>query len=234
MEARVVGGIVVGATVALGAFVYVFAAVGQPFVDGLDERVGEIVSARADRLARGFRYDEAIALYRQALDTKFQSEPLQRMYTLEKLMAALEAVERYDEAIDAGHAALAIRWNYSPAFARLYRLLRETERYEDAIALLEAHHEKAEAAHDIEQMLMAKLNEGVVYEAMGRRDEALGAYLACYAKLPRSRYALKVAELYCARGGADDAKSYLDYVFENGNYHQKRRAKAIAAACGAE
>lgn len=228
----IVAGLVLAAWLGLIAFVYGYGAIGEPFVDSLDERIGEVLGARAKRLAQAYRYDEAIALYHDALEAGFQDEPNQRLYTLRDLALLLEKLGRYEEGIEAAQAALDIKWNYNQAFVPLYRMLRETKRYDEALALMQRHYDRAEAANDRDGMVMAKFNQGVIYEAMNRPDDALAAYRACHEIRPVPRAALRIGRLLCARGETEKAKPYLRDVVRRGGGSLRREARAIARSNG--
>lgn len=208
-------------------FVYVFAAVGETFVTGLDDRVGEVVAARAKRLENGYRFDEAIAAYREALAVGFQNEPELRIYTLRDFMQLLESQGRIDEAIEAARTTLELRADYDHAYLALLRMLRNEGRTDEAFAAIDAFHDHAERQSDRERMARAKFDAGMLHETLSHPVEAKTAYTESFEIVPAARTALRLGELSADAGDLETAAEHLMFVLNHGNEIETHRAETF-------
>ena len=83
--------------------VRLFAAYGGPWVDGLDDQIGEIVRGRAKDLASAGHVDEAVDMYASALALRFD-DPQQRDWATDELIGLLAAKGRWTQLADFGGA----------------------------------------------------------------------------------------------------------------------------------
>ena len=115
----------------------------QPLFDAID-----------DLLTRTSRHEERVALYREALDHRFEpSERLQLLHTI----AALQRSELSltDEAIETYRSALDVDENDVTSLDALTELYRERERWDDLSELYLRRAESAESPHDAAQYRLA-------------------------------------------------------------------------------
>ncbi len=220
------------ASVAFVTFIYTYAAMGEPFVNGLDERVGEVLSARAARLAQGYRFDDAIATYEQALSAGFEREPDHRIFAMRALIELLEREGRTERLIEVAQETLALRPDYGPAFLALFRALRESKRYDAALAMLADQHAQAKKAGAQARLALIKFNEGVIHEDLGDSALAAAAFQESFDAEPSARCALRAIQALCSAGQKDAVTTLVQYVLDNGNPSERKSAQTFAEACG--
>jgi len=211
--------LVVICVLALAGFVagvYSYASYGGRFVARLSGEVGDVVSQRAKSFADEGDVETAIATYRQALELPFD-DPRHRGWALRSFAELLTREKRPQEAIPVLQECLAAFPDDLNAHAQLCTALRRTEQFADALAAAERWYRAATEAGNALHRSLAKYHEGSALEAMGRRDDALAAYLESYSLDQTSVGAFHGAQLLHERGQEAQALQMLDVFIEHGS-----------------
>jgi tetratricopeptide (TPR) repeat protein len=199
------------------AAVFGYARYGGPFVDRLDDQIGEIVAARATGLASAGLNEQAESVYRQALTQRFDDEPMQRIWTMQRYAKLLLARGKPGDAADLMEDAFRMNGAYGPSYTLLFDALRQADRLDRAIAVSEAYAGAMRAAGDANAEKWARYNVGAVCRDSGRLNPALDAFAASYAVVPSQENAWQAARLLHQLGRDTEAGPYLEYVVLHGD-----------------
>lgn len=211
------------------AFVYVYANYGQSWVDGLSDKVGEVVAARAQQLARSGDDYAAMQTYREALDSEFD-DPRQRVLAHQRYTRLLLDARQPGEAAAVMKAALALDpddgWNYV-----LYaQALERAERPEQLLELSSRWFGHAEDVGKTRHTGLAYYYKGVALSALDQPEDALQAFKSAHEAHPDPSAALQAAELLHQFQQVDEARPYLEYVVEHGGGNKAERARELLAS----
>ena len=220
-----------GVFVLLVLGVYAYGRFGGPWVDGLDDRIGEVVAARANRYADTGMTQPAVEAYREALAARF-GDPTQRTWVSQRFVRLLMEQGEYDEAAQVARAALAFNENDGVSHSQLNRALRQAGRRGEALESAESWFAWAEGAGETDAMTWAKYYAGWACVQLGRKDEALQAYLDGYAIRPGAENALAAARILVARKRYEEARPLLDHVIREGNEKRAREARGLKKSGG--
>ena len=205
---------------------------GGPFVNGLSEEIGEVISQRASDLAAAGMNDEAVIVYREALKHRFEDEPRQRIYTLERLARVLQARGESDSAIEVLEAAYRLDSTYGPVYTVLFEALIGARHYDRALELTNQWNAYTRSVHDTTASKWAKYNEGRVYRDTKHYAEALAAFTESNTLAPSQESAFECAAMLDALGRNGEAVRALDYVLANGNPTYQKKAQELLATIG--
>ena len=222
------------AAFSLGAFafalvvIYAYAAFAEPWVNGLDETIGEVMAHRARLAADAGDAETAKTLYEQAIQQDF-GHPLQRLWALQRYADLLIAEGEFARAIEVAEQAVAQGLDTETSYAQLLQANMHIGAYSEAVSAAERLFEDKQSLNRTRGMAEARYQQGVAYRAMGDADAALAAFSASHAIEPSSRAALAAARLLVESGRADLAAPFLVYATVEGSPGSGREARRLAA-----
>jgi tetratricopeptide (TPR) repeat protein len=204
--------------------IYGLARFGGPYIDRLDDQVGEILVRRARDVAAAGAVDKAVEIYYQALDATFE-DPSRRVSTRHELAQLLLDDGRPEEAA----AVMLEAVELDRANERTYRLLAEAlaaaGRYEDLAREAAQWAALADREGNPEDRYDARRRLGLALVELGRADEAVKALAEAHELRPSPDLALEAARLLHALDRRDDARPFIDYVLNHGDAGQINEAK---------
>jgi tetratricopeptide (TPR) repeat protein len=207
--------------------VYSFAKYGGSWVDDLDDRIGEIVAARASALAGAGREDEALALYEEALSLRFD-EKRQRVFRSVDYARLLMKTRHFDEAFAVCASLVELDEAYSRRiFRELQDSLNEEGRYEERLRHCGSWREIGLRDNRREVILQALRNEAYTSLRLRRVDKAVEAFADLFRLRPDPKDALAMAQTLIGRGCGREAIAYLEYVIENGDGENRASATEL-------
>ncbi|HKO52522.1 MAG TPA: tetratricopeptide repeat protein [Polyangiaceae bacterium] len=166
----------------------------------------ELFAAIDEILLRTARHEERVALYREALDHRFDAkERLAALHT----MAGLQKAElgRPDDAIETYRAVLDVDDSDSRALDALTELYRERERWDD---LAELYLRRAEAAEEPARGAVHRLALARLYIKRGETDRAVDQLEEIVNRVPAHPEA--IAELEALRKTEDQRQRVVDIL----------------------
>lgn len=208
------------------AFIYFYSTYGGPWVDGLDERVGEIVAERAQLLAAAGLVEEALAEYRNALSVEFD-EPFHRMAAANRFAGLLLDRREHEEAAVVAQDNLERTGGEGGAFSFLYRARRGLMQNEEALAVTRAWFAWAVSQEEPRHQAWARYFEGETLLALGDRTGAISAYLEVYSLHSTPENALSAARRLADTGEAAQALRFLNFVKESDDRRLRQAAEAL-------
>lgn len=213
------------AFVAFAAIVSAFAKYGGPWVDGLDDRIGDVVAGRARARADAGREDEALALYRQALTLRFDDEG-RRIFTSVDYARLLIRTHRFGEAFDACASLVELDESYARRiFRELQEFLVELGFHEERLRYCGPWREIGLREDREEIVIQALSNEAYASLRLGRRDREIRAFADLFRLRPDPAGALSLSQALIEAGRGPEAIPYLEFVMENAE--DERRTRAI-------
>lgn len=207
------------------ASVFAYERYGGPWVDRLDDEIGEVVVKRAFSLADAGLTEEAIAAYRETLTIAF-SDPRQRVWNGRRFLGWLIEEQRYAEAVELAKATLAHAPDMT-MYTQLIDSLRELGRHEEIVQAAQEWHRFAEEEGKNWAVAWAKFREGRAHSDLGRTEEALNAFLAGHSVYPMVENPWAAAQILCAQGRHDEARPLLLYVIERSSGTEAGAAQAL-------
>ena len=208
------------------AFVYFYSTYAGPWVDRLDERVGEIVAERARLLADAGLVEEALAEYRNAISVEFD-EPFHRMAAANRFTGLLLGRGEHEEAAAVAEDNLERTGGEGGAFSFLYRARRGLKQYEEALAVTRAWFAWAVSEEQPRHQAWARYAEGETLLALGDQAGAVAAYREVYALHSTPENALSAAGRLAQTGEVAEALRLLAVVKESGKWRLRRDADAL-------
>jgi tetratricopeptide (TPR) repeat protein len=196
----------------LGAYLY--AQSGGPWVDSLDERLGEVLAQRAAGALLAEHTEEAYTLYEEALKAGFQDRD-QAVWVRQDYAAALTDGGRLHRALQLAIEIVELRvgdisdWVGRRAFSRLQAAYAGAGDNEGALAAASAWSEAGLRAENRSVQAQAKYYRGLSLQALGRLEEASTDFVAAYALSPTPQIAQAAADALTQLGRDDDARRYL-------------------------
>ncbi|MEX2016123.1 MAG: hypothetical protein WD873_05750, partial [Candidatus Hydrogenedentales bacterium] len=215
-----------GLAATFAASVLLFAAFGEPWVQRLDDEIGEIVAGRATEQADQGQNAAAIDLYRRALEVEFE-DPMQRVWTLHRLAGLLLKEERYDEAVLASTEALQLDDNNGAPYSYINRAYYATEQYDEMAANAEQWFAWGEAKGKPAVQADARHQFGIAQLLLGRREEAIAAFEESFAIRPHAQVAFDAARHLVRRGDHAAARPYLEYVAAHAKDWRRSEAQSL-------
>ncbi|MFP4191465.1 MAG: tetratricopeptide repeat protein [Candidatus Hydrogenedentota bacterium] len=212
------------AFLALLGGIVAYARVAPDFLEGLDETIGENVALRARTLADAGYTEEAIAKYREALDTPFE-DPRQKAWAQRRFGVLLQEQNELDEAAEILRASLETYPDDLVTHGRLTVTLRQAERFEEGAEAARDWAETAEAQNEVENEAHAWTNLGLCLQELGREDEALEAFETGHQLVPGSANSFHAAQILERRGHVGDARDHYEAYLEEGEGWRLEKAQ---------
>lgn len=195
--------------------VYLLARFGGPYIDRLDDQVGEILVRRARALAGTGAVDKAIDTYYQALDAAFE-DPARLVSTRYELGQLLLDDGQPEKAA----AVLLEAAELDKDNERVHRLLAEAlaaaGRYEDLAREAARWAALADRAGNFEDRYDARRRLGLALAELNRPEEAVKVLIEAHELRPAPDLALEIAQLLHALNRDEEARPFLDFVVEHG------------------
>lgn len=198
--------VIVAAVLALA--VASFARFGGPFITSLDNRLGDLVAARAAGLERAGNIDAAVATYRDALSRRFE-DPAQHALAYRRLGALLLDEGEPAQALETLSAGAENFPQELPLLELASRAALQAGAYGDLEAYARQWGQAAAEAGSSQHVALASYHLGRAAENLGRPEEALEAYLAGCASEPDGVNAYHAGKLLAARGDEAGARARL-------------------------
>jgi tetratricopeptide (TPR) repeat protein len=199
------------------AFVYIYGTYGGPMVDRLSDRIGENVSARAKNLADAGMYEEAIPLFREALTKRFEDEPQQRIWTMQRLSKVLLETKRYDDAIVLMQEAMRLDPKDGHNYADLYQALRGAGRNDEALTLTKERVEFTRTNGDTDGQRIAWYDQGTLLRDTGQLEPALVAFKTSFDTAPTTYSAWQAANALVKLNRPQEVSPYLEFILTKGD-----------------
>lgn len=206
-----------------------YARVAPDFLEGLDETIGENVALRAQTLADAGYTEEAIAKYREAMETPFE-DPRQKAWAQRRFGVLLQEENQLDEAAEILRASLDTYPDDLVTHGRLTVTLRQAERFEEGAEAAREWVETAEAQNEVENEAHAWTNLGLCLQELGREDEALEAFETGHHLVPGSANSFHAAQILERRGQVGDARDHYEAYLEEGEGWRLEKAQERVAA----
>ena len=217
------------AFLALLGGIVAYARVAPDFLEGLDETIGENVALRARTLADAGYPEEAIAKYREALETPFE-EPRQKAWAQRRFGVLLQEQNALVEAAEILRASLETYPDDLVTHSRLTVTLRQAEQFEEAADAAQAWVETAVAQNAVENEAHARANLGLCLLELDREDEALEAFETGHHLVPGSMNSFHAAQILERRGQVGDALEHYEAYLEEGEGWRLEKAQERVAA----
>ena len=202
--------------------VIVYARRGGPWVDGLDDRLGDVVTGRAHSLAEAGRTEEAIEAYQRGLSLPFDTPDNRKHRALELARLCIEA-DRCDEAVDAAFMAYR-EADWVVGFRELIEKLLHEKRFEEALSCADRWLAKAE---DDPARSIGMLYKGAACHRLGRADEAAALVLESFHLNPSTETASVGARILRDLRRPEEVGPLLQFIEEHGSEALKREAEQI-------
>lgn len=220
------------AFLALLGGIVAYARVAPDFLEGLDETIGENVALRARTLADAGYTDEAIAKYREAMETPFE-DPRQKAWAQRRFGVLLQEQNELDEAAEILRASLETYPDDLVTHGRLTVTLRQAERFEEAADAAQDWVGAAEAQNAVDNEAHAWSNLGLCLLELDREDEALEAFETGHHLVPGSTNSFHAAQILEKRGQVGDAlERYEAYLEEGEGWRLEKAQERVAALSG--
>jgi len=210
-----------------------YARVAPDFLEGLDETIGENVALRARTLADAGYPEEAIAKYREAMETPFE-DPRQKAWAQRRFGVLLQEQNELDEATEILRASLETYSDDLETHSRLTLMLRRAERFEEAVDAAQDWVDKAEAQNAVDNEAHARVNLGLCLLELDREDEALEAFETGHHLVPGSMNSFHAARILDERGQTDGALERYEAYLEAGEGWRLETAQDRVAALSGE
>ncbi len=209
------------------AFIYAFATWGGDFVNSLSSEIGEVVALRATDLAASGQINEAIAGYESALTRRFEDEPTQRIYAMQRLARLCLQTGKTTKAIGVMEAAFQLDPTYGPSYFQLFEALLANKQNERALAVTRAWFDTVKASGDTSAQAWAKYNEGVLHRNAENWAAALTAFSESHTIKPMPDNAMQCAYMQAQLGQSEAARASADEVIATGDERFTVQAKAL-------
>ena len=214
----------------LAAAVVFCASHGGPWVAELDDNVGEVVAARAQRLADVGERDEALEKYRRAMTLRFV-DPQQRVWAGHGFTDLLLNNGLYEEAADVARSTLALDDEDGTPYSQLNRALQELGMYEAMLDNARAWHAWASAKGYGHTMGWAKYYEGVARLRLSHKEEAVQAFQEGFEAYPNTNpgveNAMAAARQLFEQDARAEARSYLRFVVDEATDWRRGEARQM-------
>ncbi len=206
---------------------------GASLAEGLDEQLGEVAFKRAQALANEGKIPEALDEYVRALGLAFE-DMRQRGFALREYARLLVGEGRPEDALPLLEECLASYDDDLVAHGLYCSALRGATRHEDLLNAAQQWLDSATRMDSTSNRAHALFHRGAALESLGRKDDALDAYLEGYTTDPATHNGYHAAVMLHERGEAQRAfKVLLDYI-EVGAGWRLDSAKELLARIQAE
>lgn len=203
--------------------VIAYAALGNTWVDSLDEKVGEVLAHRGDRMAERGRTKDAAELFREALTARFD-DPNQRLWTHHNLADAYIQLEQYDEAARIARAAIPLSGDNGRAYGQYQRAAWLAEDFSAALEASNAMRGWAQKYHRKEDEARAEFLRGSAQRRLGQTDDAIESFVRSFELVSAADSGWGAATLLSELGRPKEALPYLETVIQKAAGPRKQEA----------
>lgn len=197
-------------------FVYTYAHFGGPWVDSLDNLLGEIVGERAESLVKAGMTEQAIEEYRLARGAQWETA-VNHARVMEDFAELLLTEEHYDEAFEVAQEILEFYDRSGNPYNLSYRALTALNHNQEALKLTGSWLDWAMQNGVPAHKAWAKFYSGKALVQLDRRDEAAEAFGQVYDLNPTGENAVAAAQQLHLLKRYTKALDILDVALNNEN-----------------
>jgi tetratricopeptide (TPR) repeat protein len=205
---------VIGMTALLSGII-LFTTFGGSMVEGLDERLGEVLMNRGIRLEAAGEYASAREAYSRALGQNFYG-PQNRAMTCKRLGALYWNEGRYDAAFTYLQKASEFDPPIISAFEPLADSYIQLLRFDEAARTVQRWTETAQRLDIQEEVAKAHYHRGRVAVQRGDAQAAIEAFNAALAAGGDNRSLYELATLNYEAGNYEATLEYIDQYLQSG------------------
>ncbi len=224
----------IGFVLLLGV-VFAYGVHGERLTAGIDTACAQAAFAAGKKMEALGNYDEALVLFRRALEGRFRDK--ERQYMCGRSIAELYVrLGRYEDAIDAYQSLPPEALTSPGALTGYVSALYRTGKYAEAERLGRQWRQQAEAAQDRQQLVWAHHILGLIYRETHRPDAMLPHFRAVREVDPGNEANLAIAQVLRQEGLYEEALAQVDALLAHapqGHLHKQAtdmRAQIAAAA----
>lgn len=231
------GRVALGAFACLAGFVLVFGPNGEALTAGVDMACAHASFGAGKRLEALGNYEGAAAQYRRAFEGRF-GDPESEYVCGRSLGELYLRMGRYSDAIDVYRNLPSEAFRASRSMAGYVTALFRGGDDAEAERLGKVWLEKANAEHDVQQMVWSNHTLGLIAIETGRADEAMGYFRAVGEVDPANRANLDIGRVLSDNGCPREALAQLDVLVAHTSPGSLQNEAGelrtlVAGACGA-
>lgn len=221
-----VGALTMAGFAGFTAFIVLYAAFGNSFVQGLERSIGDVLMEEGIRLEEAQEHENAILVYTEALDSRFthSENRTKTLVRLGRLLLSLEgpepALPYLEEAYENGGHLLSL-------YASLCTVLSRAGRMDEALAYGREWFERARESGNQEHQARAKLFEGRMLQGQGAAERALEAFVEGHRARPGGLNSFFAGLLSDQAGEQENALQYLEVYLQDATGKNAERARRL-------